>query len=214
MQGFEKEHKRFWRQMILWAAGRDEEQKDDVWIRLVRRRFSPEERVPFTVGANSATGDVVEDAQFQVSVKAPDGAAQSVQVAQDEDGFSGSFPQTKTPGEYTISVTALRQGQEIGAAQTRFEVFDHDVELSNSAADHDLLRRLAAMTSSAGGRMLAREELPDLLQSLKDLPEQIAVEHETRWRLAGTAGDAWAFFLLMAGLLIAEWALRKKWALA
>jgi uncharacterized membrane protein len=214
MRGFEKEHKRFWRQMILWAAGRDQEQKDDVWIRLARRRYSPEERVPFTVGANAATGDVIEDAQFQVSVAGPDGASQAVQVAQDKEGFSGSFPQTKTPGEYTIHVAALRAGQQIGAAQTRFEVFDHDVELSNSAADHDLLRRLAAMTSSSGGRMLAREELPQLLESLKDLPEQIAVEHETRWRLAGTAGDAWAFFLLMAGLLIVEWALRRKWALA
>jgi uncharacterized membrane protein len=214
MHGFEKEHKRFWRQMILWAAGRDEEQKDDVWIKLARRRFAPGERVTFTVGANAATGDTVEDAEFQVSVTPPRGAAQSVAVANDNATFSGFFAATETPGEYAINVTAVRQGQPIGGATARFEIFDQDLELSNPAADHDLLRRLASITSESGGRMLAREELPQLLESLKGLPEQIAVEHETRWRLAGTAGDAWAFYLLMAGLLISEWYLRKKWSLA
>jgi uncharacterized membrane protein len=214
MHGFDQEHKRFWRQTILWAAGRDEEQKDDVWIRLARRRFGPGERVPFTVGANAATGDAIEDAEFSVAVSAPRSALQNVVIAQGEDGFSGSFAETEMPGEYTITVTALRQGQQIGGTQTQFEVFDQDLELSNPAADHDLLRRLASLTSSSGGRLLAREELPELLETLKDLPEQIAVEHETRWRLAGSAGDAWAFFLLMAGLLIVEWFLRKKWALA
>jgi uncharacterized membrane protein len=214
MHGFDREHKRFWRQMVLWAAGRDEEQKDDVWIRLARRRFGPGERVPFTAGANAATGDVIEDAEFQVTVTPPGGSPQRAPVAQDKDGFTGSFAETESPGEYTIAVTALRDGQNIGGTETRFEIFDHDVELSNSVADHDLLRRMANLTSSSGGRMLAGEELPELLASLKDLPEQIAVERETRWRLAGTAGDAWAFFLLLAGLLITEWALRKKWALA
>jgi hypothetical protein len=62
--------------------------------------------------------------------------------------------------------------------------------------------------------MLAREELPELLHQLQDLPEQIAVEHETRWRLAGAASDAWLFFLLMVALWTGEWALRKKWGLA
>jgi hypothetical protein len=113
-----------------------------------------------------------------------------------------------------LSVVARRNSEPIGATQTRFEVYDQDVELTNAAADHELLRRLANLTSSSGGRMLAREELPDLLRQLQKLPEEIAIERETRWRVAGTTADAWAFFLAMAALLIGEWGLRKKWGLA
>lgn len=214
MHGFDKEHKRFWRQMILWAAGRDEEQKDDVWIKLARRRFGLGERVSFTLGANTATGDVVEDAQFQVEVVDPQGKRHSVTIARDDEESTGAFGPMEQPGEYAIVVVARRDGQQIGAAQARLEVFDQDVELSNPAADHDLLRRLARLTEASGGRMLAREELPDLLRQMQDLPEQIAVEHETRWRLASSPTDAWIFFLVMVSVFTGEWALRKKWGLA
>lgn len=214
MHGFDKEHKRFWRQMVLWAAGRDEEQKDDVWIKLARRRFGMGERLSFTLGANTATGDVVEDAQFQAEIVDPEGGRQNVAVTRDDDESAGVFGPMEQPGEYTVAVVARREGRQIGAAQARFEVFDQDVELSNPAADHDLLRRLAHLTEASGGRMLAREELPDLLRQLQDLPEQIAVEHETRWRLAGRSADAWLFFLVMVGVFTTEWALRKKWGLA
>jgi uncharacterized membrane protein len=214
MHGFATEHRRFWRQMVLWAAGRDEAQKDDVWIKLARRRFGPGEQVAFTLGANTAAGDVVEDAQFDVSVIGPDGGRQRVAVIRDEDEHRGEYGPLQAPGEYTLEVAARRDGAEIGAAQSRFEVFDQDLELSSPAADHDLLRRLANLTEPFGGRMLAREELPDVLRQMQDLPERIAVERETRWRLAGAAGAAWLFFLVMAGIFIAEWALRKKWGLA
>jgi uncharacterized membrane protein len=214
LHGFAKEHKRFWRQMILWAAGRDGEQQDDVWITLPRRRFGRGERVPLRVGANSPTGDPIANAQFRVEVADPNGRKHAVRVSRDEEAYAGAFGPVQATGEYTISVTATREGREIGAAQSRFEVFDQDLELNHPAADHDLLRRLANLTSDSGGRMLAREELPDLLRQLQNLPEQLAIERETRWRLAGTAADAWLFFVLVAVLFIGEWALRKKWGLA
>lgn len=214
MHGHDVEHKRFWRQMVLWAASRDETQKDEVWIKLARRRFGPGERVTFSLGVNAATGDVVEDAQFEATVVDPQGQRQTVPASRDGAEYAGAFGPVEQPGEYAIEVVAQREGRQIGVAQSRFEVFDQDMELSNPAADHDLLRRMARLTEAAGGRMLAREELPDLLQQMQTLPEQIAVERETRWRLAGTASDAWIFFLGMVGLFTAEWALRKKWGLA
>ncbi len=214
LHGFEKEHKRFWRQMVLWAAGHDQEQKDDVWIRLARRRFGLGERVPFTLGANSATGETLEDVQFTLEVQGPNGARQSATATRDGEAYAGEIVPPEQSGEYTLVAIARRDGQEVGSSQAKFEVFDQDVELSNPATDHDLLRRMARLTEPAGGRALERHELSELLHQLQTLPEQIAVERETRWRLAGSAADAWIFFLVMVGLLIGEWALRKKWGLA
>ena len=52
MHGFEAAHKRFWRQIILWLARKDQTQEGNVWVRLDKRRFAPGERVDFTAGAS------------------------------------------------------------------------------------------------------------------------------------------------------------------
>jgi hypothetical protein len=82
------------------------------------------------------------------------------------------------------------------------------LELDNAAADPTLLASLARMTESVGGRVLAPEELPDLLKSLQDQPQEV-VEREVRT----TPYDTWPFFLAFVGVLSVEWFLRKKWGL-
>ena len=38
MEGFDDEHKRFWRQVVLWLAHKDETAEGNVWIKLAQRR--------------------------------------------------------------------------------------------------------------------------------------------------------------------------------
>ena len=40
MGGHEAEHKRFWRQAVLWLAHKDEQTEGSVWIRLAQRRYA------------------------------------------------------------------------------------------------------------------------------------------------------------------------------
>ena len=47
MQGHEAEHKRFWRQVVLWLAHKDNQNQNNVWIRLAQRRFAPGSRMEF-----------------------------------------------------------------------------------------------------------------------------------------------------------------------
>ena len=51
----ESAFKRFWRQIVLWLAKKDQAQEGSVWIRLAERRLAPSQRVEFSVGANSPT---------------------------------------------------------------------------------------------------------------------------------------------------------------
>jgi len=69
------------------------------------------------------------------------------------------------------------------------------------------------VTREAGGRLIAPEELPSLLEELRDRPPELEIEVQTRWQLADTSGDAWGLLLVFVGLLGAEWALRKRWAM-
>jgi hypothetical protein len=94
-----------------------------------------------------------------------------------------------------------------------FQVLDRDLELANPAADPDQLARIAALTKDAGGRLLAPEQLSQVLKDLKKRLPQEKLEVQKRWRLADTWWDAWLFFVILVAALGTEWGLRKKWGM-
>jgi uncharacterized membrane protein len=206
MHGKADSHKRFWRQVVLWLAHKDETSEGNVWIKLAQRRYAPGGRVEFTAGARSPEGDVVLDADFQAEVVLPDGKRQPLPLSRSGEEMAGSFVETRQAGDYTVVVTANRGSEALGTAQSRFLVYEQDLELDNSAADHTSLSFLASQT---GGEMLAPEQLPALLERLKKVPQQLAITRETKAAL----WDRWPLFVAFAVLLSVEWFLRKKWGL-
>ncbi len=213
MHGFASEYRRFWRQIVLWLVRREDEQRDQVWVKLEQRRFQPDSRVTFRTGVNQPDGEPIADAQLTCHVIDPDGQRREAPLSRDGTAWTGSLERVTTPGDYALEVTASRAGRALGAARTEFLVFDHDLELSTPAADHDQLARLAAATRESGGRVVAPEQVGSLLQDIRERPPELEIEVQTRWQLAEHARDAWAFLLLFVGLLTVEWYLRKKWGL-
>lgn len=211
--GRQTEYRRFWRQAILWLAKRDEAERHDVWVQLAQRRFPLGARVNFTAGAKSSTGEVLRGAAFSAELIGPNGARKPIAVSTSGDEVSGAIEATQQPGDYSIEVKATMGGQPIGTGQANFQVLDRDLELSNPAADYDLLARLALQTKDAGGRMVSSEELPKLLQEIKERRHESEIEVQSKWQLGDTALDAWLFLIILVGVLTAEWALRKKWGL-
>ncbi|MBI3836330.1 MAG: hypothetical protein HY288_00160 [Planctomycetia bacterium] len=209
MEGFDAQHKRFWRQVILWLARKDEAADGNVWIKLARRRFGTRQRVEFTVGAQSPQGEPLENARDEAEVSLPDGTKQKINMVQHGDHASGVFDQTQTAGDYAIAVSVQHEGAPVGSARSRFLVFEQDLELDNAVADPTLLASLSAMTKDFGGESLAPEELPELLRRIQEKPLELEVENLVK----RTPWDTWPFFLLFVGLISAEWYLRKKWGL-
>lgn len=205
MHGFADAHKRFWRQVVLWLARKDEALEGNVWIKLDQRRVSPNQRVRFSLGAQSAMGEPVKDASYQGELVLPDGSRRPLDLVQG-DPVTGSVRDTRAPGDYTIRVSATRQNQALGSTQSRFVVVEEDLELDNATADATVLDSLAAMT---GGQSLAPEELPRLIRRLGQETQYLEVQTETK----ATYWDTWTFFLSVVGLLGVEWYLRKRWSL-
>jgi hypothetical protein len=207
MSGFESAHKRFWRQIVLWLARKDQTQEGKVWIRLAQRRFMPSQQVEFFVGATSPTGDPIADAEFKAEVVLPDGKTRKqLLLARQGEQMVGSFADTETAGDYAIEVAATLKDQPFGSARARFLVSHQDLELDNASADTATMGTLAAMT---GGKSLAPEELPNLIRSFTEHTEQLDVQRETK----KTFWDTWPFFLTIVVLLGVEWYLRKRWGL-
>ncbi len=209
MGGHEAEHKRFWRQAVLWLSHKDQQTEGSVWIRLAQRRFAPPGRVEFAAAAWSPHGEPVADAQFQATVVLPDGTRRPVHLTREGNEMAGVVAETQQAGDYTLEVSATRGTTELGRAKARFLVYEQDLELDNAAADPTLLASLAKMSEAAGGRLLAPEELPPLVEELARKPVEQLVEREVK----ETPWDTWPFFLLFTGVLSVDWYLRKKWGL-
>ena len=206
MHGFQDQHRRFWRQVILWLAQADEASQSDLWIKLAQRRFAPGDRVEFQLGVNDPAGQPIPQAQFRAEVQLPDGRLEQVPLVSGESGWQGALVQTEQPGDYTLRATAkLPDGQEL-TGTARFLVFQQDLELNLAAADIGTMETIAAMT---GGQALAPEQLPSLLEQLLRQTSTLQVE-QVRKR---TLWDTWPVFLLFVGLLSVEWYLRKRWGL-
>ena len=210
---FESEHKRFWRQAILWLARRDELQKDDVWIQLDQRRFFPTSPIKFSGGAKDSAGETIADAVFQAKLIAPSGSASMISLSAADREVAGTISGIDQPGNYQIQLIGMRQNQKLGETTAAFQILDRDIELSNPAADPAQLARLTRMTRAAGGRLVAPEQLPELLKEIRENPQEREIRAQARWQLADTLWDAWLFFLGVALLLSLEWGLRKKWGL-
>ncbi len=206
MHGFEPAHKRFWRQVVLWLAKKDEMAEGNVWIKLPQRRFAPGQRAEFTAGAHAPTGEPVQGASYTAEVTLPDGSKRPLPLTPGVEQAAGSFRDTQQPGDYTVQVTARQDGKELGTGRARFLVLEQDLELDNALADATLLDSLAAAT---GGQSVVPEELPGLIRRLAENTQDLEVQRETK----ATFWDTWPFFLTLVGLLGAEWYLRKRWGL-
>lgn len=206
MAGYVDPHRRFWRQVILWLARKDQSHEGRVWISLDQRRFSPGARVEFDLGAQAPEGDPITDATFAIEVVTPDGRKLSGRVQRQNEQQRGVFLESLTSGDYTIRVSATRGTTPLGVAQARFLIYDQDLELENPAADRGTLDALAKMT---GGKLVAPEQLGELLDEIRDSLRQWEVTIEDK----RTLWDTWPFFSVLIALLSGEWFLRKRWGL-
>lgn len=207
MQGAGEQHRRFWRQLVLWLARQDDKEKDSLWVRLAQRRISPGTTLAFDAGVTKPDGTAVTDTAVEAVAVSPAGKPRPVRVPKRGDAFAGMLAEFDEPGDWKIIVTATRPGNATPLERAaRFTVFRQDLELANPRANPLLMRQLAEAT--AGG-VRSPEELPDIFDEIGNTPATF----ETLEQWSYTPWDKWPMFLLMAGCVCTEWVLRKRWGL-
>ena len=207
MQGAGEQHRRFWRQLVLWLARQDDKEKDSLWVRLAQRRVSPGTVLAFDAGVTKPDGTATADVAVEAVAVSPTGKPRPVRVPKRGDSFAGTLADFDEPGDWKLVVKANRPGAAAGLERTaRFTVFRQDLELANPRANQLLMRQLAEAT--AGG-VRSPEELSEIFDEIKGKPA--AFETLEQWSY--TPWDKWPMFLLLAGCLCTEWLLRKRWGL-
>ncbi len=207
MQGAIDQHRRFWRQFVLWLARQDDAADDRLWLRLAQRRISPGTPLPFDAGLTRPDGTASPGVSLEATLVAPDGTRRPVRLARQGDTFSGAVTDAAEPGDWRLVVQASRPGEPAPQERSaRFTVFRQDLELANPRANPLLMRQLAEVTT--GGVRLP-EELATVFEEIAATPP--AIESQEQWSFS--PWDTWPMFLLMAGGMATEWLLRKRWGL-
>jgi hypothetical protein len=226
-------YERFWRQVVLWLANR-EDASGNTYVTLDTRRVAAggNNAVGFTVGARGKGGEAAPDAKFEVKVIGPHKEETAVPTAQEGKDRRGYFFRTNEPGEYTVWVKASgkdAKGNDLDErpATAKFLCYAEDLENLRPAADHEFLKKLAASGGGAayvGGEDKLTEFLEGLLaQPL--LPSRARAEVWPDWRVTPVSGEAsdqlaalWTSGLLLAfalfvALVSLEWFLRRRWGM-
>jgi uncharacterized membrane protein len=201
----DRSYETFWRQSIRWVSlGAT----DPVTVFPIPAS-GPGDRILVRLAVRDAEFAPVPDAEVVVRVTGPGDRLETLRAARDiTDGedpglFVAAF-EPADPGVYRVSVTAARGGVSLGSATASALVGGADPEMADPRLNTALLERLAAST---GGRVLTAGDLDGLADLLRaGMPASAYAVRQDAWH------NAWSFLLLI-GLLVSEWLLRRRWGL-
>jgi len=135
MEGHGSLLRRFWRQVILWLAKKDDVQGQSVWIRLDQRRYQRGSRVRFTFGVPQNKAE----APLHVEVERPDGSRRTVhptrhtRAGPESSTWTASYAETDQPGDYRVTVTT--GGKKSSEKTSRKSLEDHLPDKTPDTAD-------------------------------------------------------------------------------
>ncbi|MHC5543335.1 glutamine amidotransferase, partial [Singulisphaera rosea] len=199
-------HRKFWRQIIFWLSHKEDQGDNKVKVTLDSRRISVGQKLNMTATARDPKNAPITNVRYEASVSREDAGDLPQKIDDffnDGEQARGYYLALGQPGTYKVTVTAFRDGRDIGRDSGRFLVYQDDRELENPAADLGLLRQLAQTT---GGAYVPSEELPKYLKDHLDGKIYSDFVTQTEHKV----WDNWPFFLLFTTLLTLEWWLRKR----
>eukprot|EP00913_Durusdinium_trenchii_P019521 g18351.t1 len=223
-------HQRFWQQVILFLAGKDEG-TEPVFVEIDnagRRDFGIADSVPIKFGSRDEKGNLVAGLNYEIHITGPpipgeDGKRvdEKITVAGGKLNNKRLLKPNKIPGEYWIQVTARKNDDKksiVGTAWERFLVESTDLELDNPAPDPDLLKEIARVT---GGTFVPKpDEFNDFLKRLA-VPENKLegtdpVTLWDTWPHLDSEGDRYipGLLVLFVAFMSLEWFIRKRRGLA
>jgi len=199
-------HRRFWRQLVLWAGG--SAKADDVRLRLdlSRQRLLMDEAVTARVHVSDADGVPLREAE--VSIQVTDPRERTVALSPVYQREAAAFEAEFSPalaGEYTVEATARRGAAHLGRERAHFQVSSPDAEVEDPLPDLALLRRVSAATGEAGGRYVHHSRADSLFAALRKGGAPLTLTTRRR----ADVWDSWPLFAVFGACLAAEWAVRK-----
>jgi hypothetical protein len=200
-------HRKLWRQIIFWLAHKENDSENQVKLSLNQRRIGVGEKLELTATARDSKGAAIPNVRYETKIAREGADKVSTPVTllpqgSEAKGYVYATENIGQPGDYTATVVARKDGQEIGHDTVRFLVYQDDREMENPSADLGLARSIAELTD---GEAVNPERL---LTHLKSFDRSAYTEYGSLSEYK--VWDNWPFLLIFTALLTLEWWLRKR----
>ncbi|HEX3470532.1 MAG TPA: hypothetical protein VHT28_05055 [Silvibacterium sp.] len=197
-------HDLFWQQLLRWLVA---DSPGPVTASIPQRVLMDEGHVQFSVQVHDRQFQPTSDAHVTANIVGPEGTNTLVDLtpSRDTPGLYQAVWTAEKPGAYLAEVTAASAGaqpEELGSDVLTFQREDGIAENFHVEQNRTLLEQLSSQT---GGRYWEPSDL-------KNLPRDIA--YSEAGISVRTTNELWnmpVVFVLLLGLPIAEWLLRRKW---
>ena len=197
-------HSMFWRRLIRWLVDGVPEQ---VNVSTTADRVEPGEPIKIAAEVLDSAYAEVNDSRVVARVTSPSGKTTEIPVewTVTKDGeYRASFTPEES-GIYDVKVIAARDQKDLGAADMHVRVSAGDAEYFDAGMRAPLLKRIAEDT---GGRFFTPANAASLPEAISYSGRGVTVVEERElW-------DMPALFLLLVGLIAAEWGYRRVRGLA
>ncbi|MFB3903014.1 MAG: glutamine amidotransferase [Acidobacteriota bacterium] len=197
-------HQVFWRQAARWLVG---SAPDQVNLDLGDGVYAEDDTVRLNVDVNDASFRGLNNADVTVAIASPAGKRTEIPIkwsGQKDGAYLGAFrPEEK--GIYEIQATAQAQGKEIGTARQFVVVEESNKEFFSPAQNRELLTHVASQTGGKYYPLSAAAQIPEELV-YQERPNSVP-QYLPLW-------DMPILFLMICGVLTAEWFLRRRGGLA
>jgi len=197
-------HAMFWRRLVRWLVDGVPEQ---VNISTTSDRVEPGEPIKLTAEVLDSAYVEVNDSRVVAKVTSPSGKLTELPVEWTVTR-DGDYRATFTPDEagiYDIKVSADRDQKALGSSEMHVRVSAGDAEYFDAGMRAPLLRRIAETT---GGRFFTPADAGSLPEAISYSGRGVTVVEERElW-------DMPVLFLVLVGLIGAEWGYRRMMGLA
>ena len=197
-------HDLFWHQLLRWLVG---ETPGPVTATMPAHLLMDEGNVRLSAQVRDAQYQPAGNAHVTAHIIGPEGVNAFVDMtpSQETPGtYQADWTATK-PGTYVAEIAAEAPGaqpQELGRDVVAFQREDGVAEAFHTTQNKHLLEQLAAQT---GGQYWRPSELKNLPRDISYSDAGISVRsNKELWNMP-------IVFLLLIGLPITEWLLRRKW---
>jgi uncharacterized membrane protein len=190
----------FWRQAVRWLAS---DASDPVAL-TVSENPAVGDAVSIQLEARDAAFAPVADAQVEATLTPPGGEPGPLALRPAGAGEHTASVVAETPGLYRVRAEARRGAVLLGAAEQWFQVGGNDPEFADPRLNEAFLRRLARRS---GGQYVPAADIDRVLAAVTSaVPQNAEPERRDLWHSPWT-------FVLVIGLLAAEWGLRRLWGM-
>lgn len=199
------QHETFWRQMLRYLASQAPRQTE---ISATQAVSALGDQVRLVADVRDGKFEPIKDARVKARVSAPSGEIAEVPLVFTSRDALGVYEAEFSPrevGQHRVELISDRPDARVGAAQSDFLISEPTREFFGARQNVALLKRIAEET---GGKYYTLAEAGSLVDDLtyRESPNSERVVKEL-W-------DMPVNFLVLIGLICAEWFWRKKEGLA